>query len=328
MNILLINRNPQCGYSIHKVFANILPHILPKYNIVSLNVTKTKGTLNNVWSNIKQTAIFVRKGDFSICHITGDVHYLTIALLRRKIVVTVHDIGRINNIGRFRRLFYWILRILPLKLATKVVFISEFAKQEVAVYLSLSPEKTIVIPDAVGDEFKYVQKEFNVIKPTILHIGTRPHKNLLRTIEALEAIPCHLRIVGKLSSYDCNLLSMYKIDFSNVCDLSDQELLIEYQNADIVNFPSIHEGFGMPIIESQAVGRVVITSNISPMKEVAGAGACLCNPYSVQSIRNAYLQIISNETYRNNVIECGLRNVMQYRSSVIAQKYIDLYESL
>ena len=124
------------------------------------------------------------------------------------------------------------------------------------------------------------------------HIGTRPHKNLSRTIKALNGIKCKLRIIGEITNKELDLLQKYKTDYSFASNLSDNDLLKEYQNADIINFPSCHEGFGMPIIEGQAVGRIVVTSNIEPMISVANNGAAICDPYNIESIRNTYISCL------------------------------------
>lgn len=76
----------------------------------------------------------------------------------------------------------------------------------------------------------------------MLHIGTRPNKNLERVIEALEGIKCHLRIIGKLTSEQEKLLSEKKIKYSNGINLTDEEILNEYILCDIVSFPSLYEG--------------------------------------------------------------------------------------
>lgn len=325
--IFFINRNPKCGYSIHKVFFNIIPKIATILETQIYDVKKERGNIFDVTSNILGVKK-ISKDKNSIYHITGDVHYLTLALFKKKVVVTVHDVGRIKSVKNIKKIFYWLLRIATLRFANQIVFISEYAKEEVLSYISLPSKKISIIPDAVGDEFIYKPKEFNTIKPRILHIGTRPHKNLTLTIIALSGIDCHLRIIGQISDSDLNLLHKYNIDFSNSYNLTDDDLLNEYEKCDIINFPSTHEGFGMPIIEGQATGRLVVTSNISPMKEVAGLGACLCDPYSVQSIRDTYLKILHDEKYRNEKIRLGLENVKQYRSDIIANKYINLYNSL
>lgn len=328
MEVVYINRNPQCGYSIHKVFANMIPYLLNKINVFSIDVVGLSGSIRDVLNNIKQVRNIANLHPNAIFHITGDVHYITLALWDRKTIVTVHDIGRIKNISCVKRFFYWILRVLPLQFASRIVFISKFAEQEVCHYIPLSRNKISIIPDSVSDNYRFVEKYFNQDNPTILHIGTRPHKNLSRTIEALSTIRCHLRIIGKISRNDLYLLEKYGINYYNAYDLSENDLLEEYKNADIINFPSLHEGFGMPIIEAQAMGRIVITSDISPMREVAGNGACLCDPYSVESIRSVYCNVLKDKIYRDDIISKGLKNVMQYRSEIVARKYFDLYNRL
>ena len=84
----------------------------------------------------------------------------------------------------------------------------------------------------------------------------------------------------------------------------------------------------MPIIEGQATGRIIITSNLSPMKEVAGNGAILVDPYSVKDIKNAYLSVIQNKNIRENLIHEGLKNIENYKIEKIAQQYTDLYKKL
>ena len=82
------------------------------------------------------------------------------------------------------------------------------------------------------------------------------------------------------------MLQKHKIDYENVYNLTEQEVLEKYINCDIVSFVSLHEGFGMPIIEGQSIGRPILTSNITPMKEIASnGGAILVNPWDVKSIR-------------------------------------------
>jgi glycosyltransferase involved in cell wall biosynthesis len=124
------------------------------------------------------------------------------------------------------------------------------------------------------------------------------------------------------------LLEKHNIDYSNASNLTDKQIVEEYRNCDIVNFCSTHEGFGMPIIEAQATGRLVVTSRISPMKEVAGDGAYLVNPYDVSSIRNAYIEIISDAKLRQNLIEKGLKNIKKYQVNNITKQHLHLYQQI
>jgi glycosyltransferase involved in cell wall biosynthesis len=95
---------------------------------------------------------------------------------------------------------------------------------------------------------------------------------------------------------------------------------------DILVFPSLFEGFGMPIIEAQAMGTPVLTSNLSSMPEVAGDGALLVNPYSVNDIKDGVLKLIEDSSYRSRLIENGFRNCQKFNSKEIANQYYELYK--
>ena len=144
----------------------------------------------------------------------------------------------------------------------------------------------------------------------------------------LENIKCHLRIIGKINNNTYNLLKEKNISFSCKYGLPDNEIIEEYRQCDIVSFISLKEGFGMPIIEGQSIGRVIITSNISPMKDICGDGAILVNPYNVKEIHTAFIKIITNARLREKLIYNGLINTKKYSPIKIAQKYIDLYKNI
>jgi glycosyltransferase involved in cell wall biosynthesis len=158
-----------------------------------------------------------------------------------------------------------------------------------------------------------------------LQIGTGAHKNLLRLAEALQGRNCFLQIVGRLNEIQRLALRSSGVEYENVIDISDSELIALYEQADLVAFTSLAEGFGMPIVEGQAIGRPVLTSNLSPMKEVAGLGACLANPYSVAEIRMGLDRIITDESYRNRLVEAGFANVKRFDPYVVARQYAALY---
>ena len=84
----------------------------------------------------------------------------------------------------------------------------------------------------------------------------------------------------------------------------------------------MYEGFGMPIIEGQSIGRVVVTSNLSPMKEVAGNSAILVNPYDIESMKQGYLKAIKEHDY---YIKLGKINVKRFNLEEITKQYYQLY---
>lgn len=326
MKIHYYFRHKQVGFSIQTVFTTLINQIR------KFNVTR-ESYLLSPFANIiaiTRNSIYALKcqKDGEINHITGDVHYLLYVLNNKRTIVTVHDIMYYRYLHGVKKYIWKLLYIYPLKKAAHVTFISEYSKKEVLDIIDLPENKVSVIPDPVSPKFYYSDKEFNSECPLILHIGTNKRKNLHNTIRALNGIVCHLRIVGRLKDETINLLNEYNIDYSNVYNLEEREIIREYQNADIVNFPSLYEGFGMPIIEGQTTGRVVVTSDMSPMKDVAGNGAFLVNPFSIESIRGAYLQIINDKDLRNRIIEKGKANAQKYTVEAIAEQYMKIYKTI
>lgn len=326
MNINYYYRNKKTGFSIGVVFDTIVNEIGINSQVIRTFLPYPNATIPSILKN-GWFAKNEEKNNY-INHITGDVHYLLWFLRRRKTIVTVHDIMYYHYLKGIKKKIWKLLYITPLKRAAHVTFISDFAYKQVSEVINLDMKKVHIIPNPVDSSFTYSPKEFNVKKPIILHIGTLERKNLERTIEALDGIDCHLRIIGELKEQTIDLLKRHHIEYSNGINLTHEEIVTEYRNADVINFPSLFEGFGMPIIEGQATGRIVITSNLSPMKEVAGNGAILINPYSAEDIRNAYLSVIQNESIREQLINEGLKNIENYKVRKVVQQYTDLYKEI
>lgn len=324
--IIYFNRNIECGFSIQKVFGTITKEVSKSSTLKNLFLPFSQPNPLNILKN--GLYVYKNRSKSGINHITGAEHYLTLFLPNRNTIVTVHDVMYINYLKGLKRLFWKLLYIKTLKSASKVTFISMEAQLKTLEHVNLPEDKICVIPNPVGSEFVYSPKKFNDEKPLILHIGTLDRKNLIRTIEALKGIKCQLRIIGKLTDTIKRKLELYDIDYSNGLNLTDEEIVNEYKKCDIVNFISLLEGFGMPIIEGQATGRVVITSNIAPMKNVAGSKSVLVDPYEVEDIKNAYLKIINNSNYRDEIIKEGLINASKYNVETISKQYIGLYDTV
>lgn len=284
----------------------------------------SKGFLKRFFITIQ--AAF-NQGDIN--HITGDIHFVALFLKKRKTILTVHDIG---SVLKKRGLKYKVLRFfwfsMPFARVKYVTVISEFTKNEILKNFKIKPEKIIVIPDCVSPEIKYSEKPFNQEVPNILQIGTKQNKNLDNLIPALNGIPCKLTIVGKLTGVQIALLERHKIKYENKYDLAYEEIIILYKRSDLVTFVSTYEGFGVPILEAQATGRPLITSNLSPMKEVAGNGALLVDPYNVKAIRLAFKQVTEDKDLRNNIIKKGCENIKKYSAKSVANQYYMLYKQI
>ena len=272
---------------------------------------------------------FVKKHQADIYHITGDVHYVAMALPRHKTIVTIHDCVFLEDAkGAKKWLFKKMYLDWPVGHAAMVTTISEKTKQDIIRFTQCAAEKVHVIHNPVSSSIYYKQKTFNTARPTILFLGTKDHKNLPRAVEALKDIPCDLEVIGRIPKSVQDQLYQNSIAFSQFENLSDEQVSDRYYNADVVLFPSLYEGFGLPVTEGNKAGRVVVTSNISPMKEIAKGAACLVDPYSVQSIRNGILKVIEDEDYRKDCIAKGFENIKRFEPEYIASQYVALYKKL
>ena len=326
MNLSLFYRHPAPEYhSIELIFDTVSKYFPDEVNVKKVYAPhKSKGFIKRIL-----IGLHARKNQGNVNHITGDIHFIAPFFKKNKTILTIHDIGSIKS-GKFLKdiILKWFWFDIPLKSVAYVTVISEFTKQELLKHVKVNPEKVLVIPDCVSPKFQYKAKEFNTEKPVILQIGTKANKNLPRLIAALKDINCKLVIVGKLNNKQTQLLKEYKIEYQNYFDIPDEKLVQLYEQADIVSFVSTYEGFGMPVIEANAVGRLVITSDIEPMNTVAGDAALKVNPYDIADIRKGILQIIENEELRNRLITNGLKNTKKFLSENIAAQYFKIYQKV
>ena len=327
MRILLIYRHPNMGFSIGKVFKTIEDELRKTISIETLYLPCDHYKPWGLWRNISAARKAVKSGNYDAVHITGAEHYL-IPFLKGfcKIVVTVHDLGFFtNHWPSVRAVWKYFLWIRTLKGASHITFISQKSLDEASKFVKFGVGQASVVMNPVDPMFVPVAKDFNVAKPRILHIGTKPNKNLNNIIIALHGFPCHLRIIGGIDDALLTLLNIYGIEYSNASNITDEDVRKEYCECDIVSFASLYEGFGMPIIEGQATGRVVVTSNISPMREVAGDGAVLVDPYSPESIRNGFATAVAQHS---DIVAKGLACVKRFDVATIVEQYIDVYKKI
>ena len=326
MKVVYFQRKRGPGhFSIEKVFEIFWSYLPPNIQPVVLQCPReSRGILNRI---INILWAWRNQGDIN--HVTGDVHYLTYLMRRRRTVLTIHDCVLMERHQGFKR---WLLRLLwyrlPVARSGIVTTISQFTKDQLLKHVFCTPDKIVVIHDPYDPSFKPSPKPFNTDCPVILQMGTGWNKNLERVAAALDGIHCFLEIVGTLSKEQRTILESHSIRYANHVNISDQELYSLYKKCDLVTFASLFEGFGLPIIESQAVGRPIVTSNRCPMTEVAGGAACLVDPESVESIRQGILKVIEDKVYREELVRKGLENIERFAPQKIAARYVENYEKL
>ena len=276
--------------------------------------------LRNIW--------YARKHRGEINHITGDVQYIAIGTGRNSIL-TIHDIKSAFQGNWIKCVYVWLFWFLiPLLIVKKVTVISETTKTDLLKLFPWCRKKVEVIPNPYNSAFSpSPMPQHN--NHRILHIGTKTNKNLERVIQSLEGIDCTLIIIGTLAEKQIRLLRNAKILYENYIDLSRNDLIKEYHKCDVVSFPSIFEGFGMPVIEGQAIGRPVIAGDIPVLRDVAGLdGALFVNPYEYKSIRAGFQELFNNHELCIRLRNNGLKNIIRYEPQAIAQRYLKLYSQI
>lgn len=322
MKILFINRSLQFGgFSFEELFTTI------KSNLTNCNFEDYyDGTHAGFLKNIKT----VKKIKADVYHITGGIGYYALFLPKKKTIFTIHDTNHYEHDlkGLKKWVFGFIFYRIPIWNVRFITVVSEHTKLRLIALFNVPKEKIKVIPNCYPDDFKTNLKEHINATPKILHIGTKPNKNLNRLINSLKGLNIELTIIGELPKRTTQLLKDTKTNYINKTNLTREEVYLQYLNCDMIAFVSLREGFGLPIVEANSVGRAIVTSNISSMPEVAGDAALLVDPYNEKKIRDAFQQLITDKTVRNNLIEKGLKNIERYHPTVIGQLYTSLYQEI
>jgi glycosyltransferase involved in cell wall biosynthesis len=277
-------------------------------------------------------AIYCRFKQGDINHITGDIHYVAAFLKKRKTVLTVLDCGMLQQSSGIKKAIlklFWFT--MPVKKVRHITAISTATKNELLRHVSCKSNKISVVYVCVNEQFQEAEKksgsktEFT----ELLQIGTAPNKNIERLIAAITDLKVRLTIIGKVSDSIKEKLEKAEIQHSiKDWKLSDAEILEEYQKTDVLTFVSTIEGFGMPIVEANKVGRVVITSNISSMPEIGGDAAIFVDPLKVSSIRKGIIEAIENQEKVTALIRKGYQNANRFEVKQIAENYAAIYRRM
>lgn len=324
--ILYIERKAQGFFSIEKVFRQVARSLRrDQFESEFVQVSHGSGLLGII-KNLRTFAA----GEADIYHITGDITYMALVLPPEQTVLTIHDLTILRYRSSLRR---WILKKLlfdlPVRRSRYVTAISRSVAREIVDVTGSHTSKIRVIQNPVDDAFRAEKKAaFNRERPNILQIGALAYKNLPNVIRALEGLSCRLTVIGDLDGETLRLLEEKGIDYANESGLSDDAVREHYRMADIVTFCSAYEGFGLPIIEAQAMRTAVVTSDLEPMKSVAGDGALLVDPNDPRAIRSAIDRLITDDVTREALIEKGFRNVERFRADAVADEYAALYDEV
>jgi glycosyltransferase involved in cell wall biosynthesis len=238
-------------------------------------------------------------------------------------IVTIHDIAVLDHPEWFNRHFArWYSWLLPrlLKRVRRIIAVSEFTKRRIVNAIGIDPEKIAVIPNGIDERFRSTPKVHsrkdcqNTIVPCesyILSVGSlEPRKNLNRLLQAwsrcLAELPSSVWLVitglkgsRRVFQDASSLPDIPRVYFTGY--LPDSDLGILYQGATALIYPSVYEGFGLPVLEAMACGVPSIAGNNTSLPEVMAEAGLSVDPYDVDQIAAAIVRVVRDRCFREEL---------------------------
>jgi glycosyltransferase involved in cell wall biosynthesis len=280
------------------------------------------------------------------------VHAPTFAIPAKgsaKLVVTVHDLAFLKfpefYTARSLKFHQRSARIAASE-ADLLIAVSNSTKEDIISLLSVDEKRVKVIYEGVEIDKSLLDKKQQVLlglgvqKPYILFVGTlEPRKNLVRLLQAFAALKRmtdlehRLVIVGpKGWLYEEVFRELEDKDLKEsvlLTDLvSDAELSVIMNQADLFVYPSLYEGFGLPPLEAMACGTPVLTSNLSSLPEVTGDAAILINPYDIDQMASAMINILEDEELKGRLAKKGMQRAAMFSWEKMARETLEAYSGL
>lgn len=264
-----------------------------------------------------------------------------------KLVVTIHDLIFLrfpNQYSFIDRFIYKVKSKYACKRADKVIAISTQTKEDIIKFFGTDPNKIEVIYQSCHELFKVsynsdvklsLKKKYNLPDKFLLYVGSvNERKNLMVILRALKKLPKHHLVVigqgGKYKNKCEQFVRSNKLDsqvhFKTINET--EELAAIYQMANIMIYPSLFEGFGIPIIEALYSKTPVVTSKGSCFSEAGGPSSIYINPQNEEDLIQAITSIESKSDLRKKMIDDGIKHAQQFSKDMVADKIHQLYSSI
>lgn len=289
---------------------------------------------------------YLRQSRFSVFHGTN---YSVPLLKTCPTVVTIHDLSLLlwpqTHSQHLARRARWRLPLMARR-ADAIIVPSQSIKTEVCEHLRIKESKITAIPEAPRssfwpvppDETVAVRQRLNISDDFILFVGTiEPRKNLLTLVRAFQEITHHCQtqlvlagdegwLTGELHGF------LRNADFSArvrlVGYLADDDLRALYSSCNVFVYPSLYEGFGLPLLEAMACGAPVVTSNIPSIRETVGDAALLVSPTDVDELARSLVRLLENPAEREQRSAEGKQHASEFSWDKAATATLKVYRSI
>ena len=344
------------GKNEYRLFTDItdtaaLQHMGEKLGIKNKNnfeIISLKSANKFVW-NLWILPNYLRRNPVDIYH----TQYILPFCINKKIklITTIHDISFNFFPGLIKRADLFFLKILipwSLKRADKILAVSEFTKKEIINYYHINPEKIAVVHNSGGEDLiaeipeeklLAVRKKYNLSEKFILYLGTmQPRKNLpvlLETLAKLKNSGWQLVLAGKINDYNQDpkidsIIRKFSLEKEVIFTgfIEEPEKAALFKLARVFCFPSLYEGFGIPILEAMRMGTPAVVSDIPPHREVAGGTVLYFSPQNAEDLKNKIVKIEENADLRERLIREAKTRAQIFSWKKTAEKTLEIYQGL
>lgn len=286
--------------------------------------------------------------DLDLYHAT---HYVLPVVVTSRVVVTIHDIIHLlyPEYLPSRLAFLYAQRMIRRSLtrADVVIAVSRNTRDDLRQYFDVAPERVEVVYNGVEDVFhRQLDRQdlerwldrLDLERPYLLFVGNpKPHKNLDNVMKAyarareLESFEAPLVCVGSRPEADFKLRQRagrlgISEDVKLLGHVAQEALPAIYQGATLFLYPTLYEGFGLPVVEAMASGVPVITSDGSALKEIAQGYAHLVNPLDVEKMAQSIAHLLRDEEHRLSLAERGRKRARDFSWERAARHTLEIYE--
>ena len=293
------------------------------------------------WCPISYDRLFPGGADLTVFF-----DYIVPPRISGKVMTTVHDMTCVRypemmdqkNLRRIRSDLEY-----SLERSARILAVSEFSRREIIELLHVPAEKVSVVYNApsMGGEtadFEAVAEKYQLYGPYILYVGTiEPRKNLTRLLRAFRLLKREQGVEHKLvlaGGSGWNNREIYRMAESLPCAgdviftgyVSEAEKNVLYRQAEAFVFPSLYEGFGIPVLEAQSCGVPVLTSGCYSLPEVGGKGALYADPYDESSIAEGLWKLLADRELAEELVRSGYENVKRFSWEQSAERLRKIIE--
>jgi len=279
-------------------------------------------------------------------------HYVLPPLLRGKAVVTIHDIIHLLYPqflpSRAAHIYARAMIRRALRRADRIITVSYNSKRDLVDYFSVPPSRIEVIYNGVSPRFhpriearerERIAEKYSLPRPYLLFLGgEKPHKNVQGVVrafaEAIRRTPLShaLALAGPLPKNSARLEALIAaLDLNErVCRpgvVEEEDLPGMFAGADIFLYPTLYEGFGLPVVEAMACGTPVLTSATSALQEVAGGYAYLVDPMDVDAISRGIVALTTDGQLRSDLVELGKKRALDFSWDKAAERTLEVYRT-